>query len=71
MSMFLKLICSQMEVEATGKYVNRGACYGLEIPCKYLVSSQEKTVAWVSKKVNLIIKEYERVANRRLDKKKK
>ena len=60
-----------MEIEVTGKYVNREAGYGLEIPCKYHVSSQEKAVAWESKKVNLIIKEHECVANRCLDEKKK
>ena len=32
MSMFLKLTGSHMEVEVTGKYVNRGAGYKLEIP---------------------------------------
>ena len=41
------------------KYVNWGAGYGLEIPCKYHVSGQGKAVFWVSKKVNLIIKEHE------------
>ena len=30
-----------MEVEVAGEYVNRGAGYGLEIPCKYHVSGQE------------------------------
>ena len=34
-----------MEIEVTGKYVNREAGYGLEIPCKYHVSGQEKAVA--------------------------
>ena len=33
MSMFLKLTGSHKEVEVTGKYVNQGAGYGLEIPC--------------------------------------
>ena len=71
MPMFLKLAGSHIEVEVTGKYVNRGAGYGLQIPCKYHVNGQEKAVAWVSKKVNLIIKEHEGVANRCLDEKKK
>ena len=43
--MFLKLAGSQMEIEVSGKYVNRGAGCGLEIPCKYHVSGQEKAVA--------------------------
>ena len=42
---FLKLAGSQMEIEVSGKYVNRGAGCGLEIPCKYHVSGQEKAVA--------------------------
>ena len=44
MSLFLKLTGSHMEVEVTGKYVNRGAGYGLEILCKYHVCGQEKAV---------------------------
>ena len=44
MSLFLKLTGSHMEVQVTGKYVNRGAGYGLEILCKYHVSGQEKAV---------------------------
>ena len=59
MSMFLKLTGLQMEVEVTGKYVKQGPGCRLEIPCKYHVSGQEKPAAWVSKKVNLIIKEHE------------
>ena len=59
-----------MEVEVTGKCVKRGAGYGLEIPRKYHVNDQGKAVAWVSKKANLIIKEYECVENRCLDGKK-
>ena len=69
--LFLKLTGSQMEVEVTGKYVNWGIGYELEIPCKYLVGGQEKGVAWVSNKINLIIKEHECVVNRCFDEKKK
>ena len=59
-----------MEVEMTGKCVKRGAGYGLEIPRKYHVNDQGKAVAWVTKKANLIIREYECVENRCLDEKK-
>ena len=59
-----------MEVEVTGKCVKRGAGYGLEIPRKYHVNDQGKAVAWVTKKANLIIREYECVENRCLDEKK-
>ena len=71
MSMFLKLTGSHMEVEVTGKYVNWEVGYGLGIPCKYHVSSQEKAMIWLSKKINLIITEHECVVNRCLDEKKK
>ena len=70
MSMFLKLTGSHMEAEVTGKYVNLGAGYRLETSYKYHVSGQEKAVAWLSKKVNLIIKEHECVVNRYLDEEK-
>ena len=43
--MFLKLTGSHIKVEVTGKYVNQGAGYGLELPYIYHVSSQEKAVA--------------------------
>ena len=69
--LFLKLTGSHMEVEVTGKYVNQGTGYGLEIPCKHHASGQEEAVAWVSKKVNLIIKEHECIVNRCFDEKKK
>ena len=59
-----------MEVEMTGKCVKRGAGYGLEIPRKYHVNDQGEAVAWVTKKANLIIREYECVENRCLDEKK-
>ena len=32
---FLRRDCNQGFAEVTGNYVNRGAGYGLEIPCKY------------------------------------
>ena len=34
-SSFLKRSSNKGLVEVTGSRVNRGACYGLEIPCKY------------------------------------
>ena len=70
MSMFLKLTGSHMEVKLTGKYVNLSG-YGLELPWEYHLGGPENAVAWVSNKVNLIIKEHECAVNRCLDKKKK
>ena len=52
MSIFLKLTGSHMEEEVTGKYVNLGAGYGLEKPCKYHVSGQEKV--WLGYQRKLI-----------------
>ena len=69
--MFLKLTASHMDVEVKGKYINRGAGYGLEIPCTYHVSGQEQAVAWVSKRIKLASEEHEDIVNRCLDKKKK
>ena len=60
-----------MVVEVAGKCINRGAGYELEIPCKCHVIGQEKAVAWVSKKVNLIIKGHEYVVIICLDEKEK
>ena len=71
MSIYLKLTSLHIDVEVTGKYVNRGGGYGLEIPCKYHDSGQEKALPWVSKEVNLIIKIHECVINRCLDENKK
>ena len=68
---FWNWLGSNVKLEVTEKYVNWGASYGLEIPCKYHVSGQEKAVAWVSNKVNLIIKEHGCVVKRFLDQKKK
>ena len=38
-SAFLKRSCNKGLVEVTGSRVNRGAGYGLEIPCKYHFSN--------------------------------
>ena len=35
-SAFMKRSCNNGLVEVTGNRVNRGAGYGLEIPCKYI-----------------------------------
>ena len=71
MSIYLKLTSLHIDVEVTGKYVNRGGGYRLEIPCKYHDCGQEKAMPWVSKEVNLIIKIHECVINRCLDENKK
>ena len=71
MTMFLKLTGSYIEAEVTGKYVNRGAGYGLELPCIYHITGQEKAVLWLSHKIDSIMKKHEVLVNRCLDKEKK
>ena len=67
--MFLKLTGSQIKAKVTGKYVNRGVGYGLEVPCVYnVVTGQEKAVTWLSRKINQITREHESLVNRCLDK---
>ena len=46
-SLFLTLPGSFLETKVTGKRFNRGG-YGLEVPCKYRISEQEKAVDWIS-----------------------
>ena len=41
-SLFLTLPGSFLETKVTGKRINRGGGYGLEVPCKYRISGQEK-----------------------------
>ena len=47
-SLFLTLPGSFLETKVTGKRINRGGGYGLEVPCKYRISEQEKAVDWIS-----------------------
>ena len=71
MSKILSMTGSHMEVKVTGKYVNWRAGCGWMLPRKYHVNGQEKFVTWVSKKVNLVVKEHECVVNWCLDEKEK
>ena len=43
-SLFLTLLGSLLETKVTEKRINRGGGYGLEVPCKYRISGQEKAV---------------------------
>ena len=42
--LFLTLSGSFLETKATGKKINSGGGYGLEVPCKYRIQGQEKAV---------------------------
>ena len=43
-SLFLTLPRPFLETRVTVKRINRGGGYGLEVPCKYHISGQEKAV---------------------------
>ena len=43
-SQFLRRDCNKGFVQVTGNKVNRGAGYGLEVPCSYLQAVRSKTV---------------------------
>ena len=45
-SAFLKRSCNKGLVEVTGNRVNRGAGYGIEIPCKYHFYGLPNTGPW-------------------------
>ena len=49
-SLFLTLLGSFSEIKVPGIRINRGGGYGLEVPCKYRISRQEKAVDWVKRK---------------------
>ena len=48
-SRFLELESSSASCEVTGKRLNRGGGYGLEVPCKYKFQGVPKVVAWIAK----------------------
>ena len=49
-SLFLTLPGSFIETKVTGKRINRGGGYRLEVPCKYRISGQERAVDWIKRK---------------------
>ena len=44
-------------VRVTGKRVNRGAWYGLEIPVDYVFFSHGKAIKWLQNKFEVVEKE--------------
>ena len=48
---FMKIPNCTIECKATGKRVNRGAGYGLEIPVQYRFIGAEKAVEWAKKNI--------------------
>ena len=52
---FIAKESSFLETKVTGKRINRGGGYGLEVPCKYRILGQEKAVDWIKRKVTTFI----------------
>ena len=70
-SLFLNLPGSFLETKVTGKRINRGGGYGLEVPCKYRISGQEKAVEWIKRKATTFLQEHSLAVNKYLGKKNK
>ena len=68
-SLFLTLPGSFLETKVTGKKINRGGGYGLEVPCKYRISGQEKAVDWIKRKATTFLPEHWLAVNKYLGKK--
>ena len=56
-SQFLSLSNCTISSEVTGKRVNRGGGYGLEIPVKYTFLGPNKAIEWIEKRVTETISE--------------
>ena len=67
--MFLTLAGKFLEAKVTGKRINRGGGYGLEVPCKYRISGQEKAVGWIKRKATTFLQEHSLAVNKCLGKK--
>ena len=64
MNRFTKIPCCSLRCKVTGKRVNRGAGYGLEIPVVYKLIGPEKAVDWGDKNIKKILD----VVNRKVKK---
>ena len=51
---FLKIPNCTIGCNVTGKRVNRGAGYGLEIPVQYIFVGAEKAVEWAEKYIRKV-----------------
>ena len=56
MNCFMKIPGCSIACKVTGKRVNRGAGYGLEIPVSYELIGAEKAVDWAEKKLEKYLK---------------
>ena len=70
-SLFLTLPGLFLETKVTGKRINWGGGYGLEVPCKYLISGQEKAVDRIKRKATTFLNEHSLAVNKCLGEKHK
>ena len=68
-SLFLTLPGSFLETKVTGKRINSRGGHGLEVPCKYRISGQEKAVDWIKRKAITFIQQHSLAVNKCLGKK--
>ena len=60
---------SFLETKLTGKRINRAGGYGLEVPCKYRISGQEKAVDWIKREATRFLQEHSLSVDKYLGKK--
>ena len=53
---FIKIPNCANRYIVTGKFINRGAGYGLEIPVQYRFIGAKKAVEWTEKNINFFFK---------------
>ena len=51
--MFLSLPSCALDIVVTGKRVNRGGGYGLEIPASFCFYGPEKAITWIRKAITI------------------
>ena len=68
-SLFLTLPRSFLETKVTGRRINPGGGYGLEVPCKCRISGQEKAVDCIKRKATTFLQEHSFAVNKCLGKK--
>ena len=66
---FIAKESSFLETKVTGKRINRGGGYGLEVPSKYRISGQEKAVDWKKRKAIRFLQEQSLTVNKCIGKK--
>ena len=51
---FLSLPYCALDIFVTGKRINRGGGYGLEIPANFYFYGPEEAISWFKNKINII-----------------